>query len=306
MPRKERMRSILAKVETTYGTDATPTGAANALQLVNSEFRPMEGEEVSRNLMLPFMGHQGVTLVGLYGQLTGEVELAGAGAPGTAPAYGPLLRGCGFAEVINAGVDVQYQPVSSGHESLSIYFNLDGVRHVLLGARGTWVLNLNAKQIPRLQMTFTGLLGTITDAALPAGVLTGWKKPLPVGKANTTFSLHGHSGPLESLSINLGADIQPRHLINAESIEYVDRQMTGSAVLEAVSIAAKDWYSIAVAETLGALAVTHGVAAGNIVQLDADAVQIGRPGYGANQKIVNNSLPLFLRSGGTEFKITVK
>lgn len=306
MARKEILRSILAKVDATYGTDAVPTGAANAIQLVNSAFQPMLGEEVGRDLMRPYMGHQGVMLVGLYGQLTGEVELSGSGTAGTAPAYGPILRGCGMAEVINAGVDVQYQPVSSGHESLSIYFNQDGVRHVLLGARGTWEINLRAKQIPRMSVTLTGLLGTITDTALPTDILTAFKKPVPVGKANTTFSLHGHAGPLESLAISLGADIQPRHLINAESIEYVDRKMTGNAAFEAVSIAAKDWYSIALAETEGAMNLVHGKVAGNIVQFDADAVQIGRPGYAASQKIVTNTLPLIIKSGGVEFKITVK
>ncbi len=35
MPRYTRKTAILAKIETTYGTDAAPTGAANALLISN-------------------------------------------------------------------------------------------------------------------------------------------------------------------------------------------------------------------------------------------------------------------------------
>ena len=178
-----RNRAILAKPETVYGTDAVPTGAANAMQLTNVVFNPSVGEEVSRDLVVPYMGHQGVILTGSYATLSGECEIAGSGAPGTAPAWGPLTRACAFQEVISAGVDVQYKPISAAQESVSIYFNVDGVRHVLLGARGTKTFGFTPKQIPRWQYSFSGLLGTISDASLPAVTLTGFIKPVPVNKA---------------------------------------------------------------------------------------------------------------------------
>ncbi|WP_457587288.1 phage tail tube protein [Ensifer canadensis] len=309
MSRFFRNLAILAKNEVTYGVDAVPTGAANAMQMVNARLEPLVGEDLNRELMLPHMGHQGVILVGNFARLTGEVEITGAGAAGTAPPYGPLLRGCAMQEVVTAGVDVQYTPISKLQEAASIYFNADGVRHILLGSRGTFTLNLTPRQIPRFSFTMTGLLGTITDTALPAVTLAAWQKPVPVSKANTTFSLHGHAGACEGITMDIGNQIEPRFLIGAESIEHVDRQMTGSAIMEAVSLATKNWFQIAQDHTKGILAASHGTVAGNIVDFDGPAVQVGRPTLGETQRILNNTLPLFYTptaAGNDEFKITVK
>lgn len=307
MKRFFRNRAILAKIETIYGTDAVPTGAANAMQMTNVVFNPSVGQEERRDLVLPYMGHQGVILTGTYATLAGEVEIAGSGTPGTAPAYGPLLRACGMAEVIEAGVDVQYSPVSALHEAVSIYFNADGVRHIMIGARGTFTFQLTPLRIPRFAFTFTGLLGTITDAALPVVNVSDFIKPVTVNKANTTFSLHGLAGATEGVNIDLANQIEPRFLIGSESIEQVDREMTGTATMEAVSLATKNWFKISHSETTGPLAAQHGRVAGNTVAFDASTVQIGRIGYGETQKIINNGLPLILQNPGTgEFTITVR
>ncbi|MFD1330258.1 phage tail tube protein [Mycoplana ramosa] len=303
-----RNRAILVKPETTYGTDAAPTGAANAMLMTNASLEPLVGQEAARDLVLPYMGHQGVILTGNHARLSGEIEIAGSGTAGTPPAYGPMLRSCGMAEVVDAGVDVQYSPVSSLFESCSIYFNMDGNNHVLLGARGTFTVQLNPSQIPRFAFTMTGLLGTISAIALPTVDVTDFKTPVPVTKANTTVSLHGHEGVCEGLTIDMGNQIEPRFLINHESVEQVDRQVTGSAIMEVTALATKNWLAIAQAHTKGALAAQHGTVAGNIVTFSAAAVQIGRPTFGESQRIINNTLPLMFTpsAGNDEFKITVK
>lgn len=305
--RYQRKVACLAKVETTYATDAAPTGAANAIQLTNFTLTPIAGEEVSRELLLPYLGNQGVELVGSYGQIEFDVEIAGSGTAGTAPAYGPLLRACGLAEIISAGVSVAYSPVSAGYEAVSLYFNLDGVNHKFLGARGNVSLNLTPKQIPRLRFNFSGLLGTIADTALPAVTLTAFKRPVPVSKANTTVSLHGTALITESLALDLGNQVEARHLIGDESIEIVARSATGTLVAEAASLATKNWFQIAQQRTRGALSAVHGTVAGNIVTIGAPAVEIGRPTYGATQGIANYSIPLMLcpSNGDDEFSLTV-
>lgn len=308
MPRYMRKQAVLAKIETTYGNDATPTGAANAIQMTNASYQ-VRADEVSRDLLKAYMGHQGVQLVNKYATLSGDVEIAGAGAAGTVPGYGVLLRMAGFAETITAGSKVEYLPVSANHEAGSVYFNLDGVNHVLLGTRANLKAALTPGQIPRFTFEMTGLLGTIADVALPTGVYTAFKDPVPVSKANTTFSLHGYAGATESVSFDMGSDINPRMLINHESIQYVDRQAVGEAVMEAAALSTINWFQIAQAHTVGVLAAQHGVAAGNIVGFDASAVQVGLPEYGDSQKIVNNKLKLMLKPsavGNDELKITVK
>ena len=304
-----RNRAILAKIETLYGQDSAPTAAANAMQMTNVEFDPSAGQEVARDLVLPYMGHQGVMLVGSYGTLSGEVELAGAGAAGTVPAYGVLLRACAMREVIAAGVDVQYSPVSKNQESCSIRFNGDGVQHILLGCRGTFTLDLAPLAIPRLKFVFTGLLGQVTDLAMPTTIdLTKFIKPVPVNKANTTFSLHGYAGGTDSISFDLGNQIEPDFLIGEEGIEHVDRMMTGEATIRADVLSAINWYDRSANHTSGPLAGQHGITAGNIVKFDASQVQIGRPKYGESRKRINNRLPFFClpTAGNDEFLLTIK
>lgn len=300
--------AILAKPETVYGTDPTPTGVANAMQVSSVRFTPLAGSEENRDLIKPYMGHQGVTLVGNYRQIEFDVEMGGAGAAGTVPKYGVLLRACGFAEVISAGVDVSYSPVSGAFEAAALYYFLDGKRWVMLGCRGKVSLSIEPLKKPRFKFTLSGLLGTVTDTALPVADYTGFIEPPVVSKANTTFSLGGLAAPMAGLTIDGGQQIEPRFLVNYEAIEHVDRKMTGSVVLDQVLQATKDWEAISIAGTKQVLAVQHGTMAGNIVALAAPKVQIGRTTHGDSQRVANNTLPLMFtpNSGNDELVITVK
>ena len=309
MTRYTRKMAVLAKIETTSGTDSNPTGTANAMQFVNVSYAPIEGDEVSRDLMLPYLGNSGILLAGTYGKFEGEIEIAGAGTAGTAPAYGPLLRACGLAEVTTAGTSVVYSPVSAAFESISLYFNHDGVNHVLLNTRGNVVATFEPKKIPKFKFSFVGLLGTWTDAALPTVTLTGFKTPLLVSKTNTpTFTLHGNAAPGESLTLDLGQKVEPRFLIGSESIEISDRSASGTAVIEARPLATVNWFDRAKTRTRGTLQLIHGTTAGSIVQIDAPAVEIGKPTQGVSQGIITYSLPLILcpSAGNDELTITVK
>lgn len=303
-----RKLGALAKIEAAYGQDAGPTGAANALLLSDTTVTPLEGDKVSRDLMLPYFGDQGFVLAASYGKVECSIEMAGAGAAGTAPAYASLLRACGLAEVLTAGTKAEYHPVSSNAEAATLYMNLDGVNHALVGARGTLTMSLTPKQIPKFRFSLSGLLGPIGDAALPVQVLNAFQKPLVCSKANTAFSLFGISPVMESLNIDLGNQVEPRMLVNSESIEITDRKSSGTTVIEAVSIATKDWFSLARSSTVGAMLVTHGLTAGNIVEVEAAAVQVGNPTYGNTQGILNNTLPLTFCpvAGDDEFVIRVR
>ncbi len=308
MPRIIRKLALLAKMEATYSTDPTPTGVANAMQMTDVSIDPLTGSEEARGLLLPHLGHQGIVLTGDYVRISGMVEIAGAGAAGDVPAYGPLLRACGFSETITAATKVDYDPVSDAFESVTCYYNLDGVNHIMLGARGSVELDFTSKQIPKFKFTLTGLLGTIADTALPAADLSSFVTPLPVSKAATTLSLHGAARIAETISINVNNSVEPRHLIGSESVEITDRETTGQATLEASTLADVDWFGIAIARTRAALALNHGTVAGNIVAIDAPAVEIGRPTEGQTQKILNYQLPLMFvpATGNDELTISVK
>ena len=300
--------ALLAKIEASYGVDSVPTGAANAIQASNVELTPIAGSEQSRELVLPYFGHQGVILVQNHVTMAFDVEIAGAGAAGTAPAWGPLMRACGFDETITAATMVEYTFDQDVADALSMYFNLDGVRHIALGAKGSASWSLVPAQIPRFRFSYTALLGTISDTALPTVDLTDFITPVPVNKANTTMALHGWASIAESIAFELGNQVEPRFLIGDESVRITGRQSTGTAVVEAKSLATKNWFQIAQQHSTGALDVQHGTVAGNIVEFDAPAVQIGRPTQGQSQGIANYSLPLMFKpvAGNDELKVTVR
>lgn len=92
---------ILAKIEATAGTDAAPVASTDAVLVENPQFNPnpnlVNTDEVSGSL-----DGAGPMVGGLKATLSFDVYLKGAGAAGTVPEIGKLLRACGFAETINA------------------------------------------------------------------------------------------------------------------------------------------------------------------------------------------------------------
>jgi len=96
-----RKKVILAKIESVYNTDPTPTGAANAIAIRNAafDFTPLELAYVDRDIVRHTLGHDVQLVAASSVRLRCEVELAGSGAAGTPPAWGPLLRACAMAQV---------------------------------------------------------------------------------------------------------------------------------------------------------------------------------------------------------------
>lgn len=306
-----RKRTILAKIETVYGTDPVPTGAANAILVRNLTITPQETETASRDLVRTYLGNSEQLPVAIHGMLEFEIEMAGAGAAGTAPAYGPLLRACAFAETINAGVSVVYAPVSATFESVTLYFNVDGVLHKMTGARGTVSLDIIAKAIPVFKFKFTGLYVAVIDAAAPTVTLTAWQKPVPVNGVNTTgLTLHAYAGGvLSQLSIDMANSVIFRSLVGAESVLITDRKPAGNITMEATTVAAKDWWTTVKNATTGALSITQGTVAGNKVKIDAPAVQIIKPTYQDMDGVQMLQAGLILvpgTSGNDEISITVQ
>ncbi|HEY9081342.1 phage tail tube protein [Magnetovibrio sp.] len=309
MPLKWRKKVILAKTETVYGTDPVPTGAANAIMISDVTINPLEGDNASRGLVRDTLGSEPTIPVGTHVSCEFSVEIAGAGAAGTAPAYGPLLRACAMAETITALTDVQYDPVSSGEESATLYFNNDGNLHPLLGARGNVTIELAANQIPHFKFRFIGLWSDPVAAALPTPDFTAFTTPIPVNNANTpTFTVHGYSGVMANVKFDLGNVVKHRDLVNSESVNFGDREAKGSTSFEAPALGTKNFFTIAKAATLDAVQVVHGLTAGNIVQFDAPKVQIQSPKYSESDGIsmLDMSLNVTPNTGDDELKITVK
>jgi hypothetical protein len=305
-----RKRVILAKIETTYGTDSVPTGAANAILVRNLNVQPVATALVGREIIRPYLGNYEQLNASTHVELDFEVEMAGAGAAGTVPGYGALLRACGLSETTTASVKVEYKPISTGFESVSIYINVDGVQHKVTGCRGDVELTINARAIPVFKFKMVGIYNAPTDVALPTVTYTSFQTPLVANSTNTTgFSLFSYAGILESLNFQVGNQIDYRALIGSSYVQLTDRKAAGSCTFEAVSIATKDFFAISQASATGALAITHGTVAGNKVVLTANQVDLLNPTYtdnGGVQMLQTGFVAVPTTAGGDEFVISVQ
>lgn len=96
-----RKKMILAKIESVYGTDPTPTGAANAILTKDLSIQTFQGNTVELNYDKPYLGNDKSLYTAPYTTVSFGVDVAGSGTAGTVPAYDPLLRACGFAAAAN-------------------------------------------------------------------------------------------------------------------------------------------------------------------------------------------------------------
>lgn len=294
MALKWNRKVLLAKIETTYGTDAAPTGAANAILATSVQLQPMEGQDVSRELELTTLGPQATVPVEVHAKLSFEVELAASGVVGTVPAWGTLLRGCAVAETIQAGTSVTYNPVSTGHESLTLHFWVEDTKYALVGARGTATIKIDAQKVPKIAFAFTGLFTQPSALAQAVPTLTAWKKPVVATMANTpVFTLGGTSLVLRSFELDLANELATRFLIGSEGVLITQKAEKISCTVEAVPVTTLNPYALAMAQTASPLILTHGTVAGAKATINAPLAQIQRPsGLAQNQGIVEWPLSL--------------
>lgn len=305
-----RKKVLLAKLESTYGVDSSPA-TTDAVLTKNLSIQPYNGPVVSRDTDRSTLGSESQINTAPGVQVSFEVEIAGSGTPGDAPAWGEVLRACGFAETIDAGVDVEYAPISQAIPSATLKFYLDGQEHAVRGARGTVVFQMSRGQIPTMAFTFMGLYTRPTAVALPSEDVSDYIAPVALTQANTpTFTLGGVASILESLSIDMGNNIVHRNLVGSDSVQMTDRAATGQMVLEAPAIGTKNWFADVESHagiTTQALSLVHGTAAGNIVSLAAPKVQLASidPQESDGLVVYNMSAIYIPNTGDDELVITV-
>ena len=164
MAQLTRKRVILIEAESSYGTDPTP--AATDVVLVRYlSITPQSSDVVNRDVVRPYLGASQQLLANTKVECTFSVELAGSGTAGTAPRYGSALKACGFSETVASGTSVTYEPISASFSSITIHYNVDGVRHIVTGCRGSFVISAAVGEIPSIDFSFTGIYNAPTDTA---------------------------------------------------------------------------------------------------------------------------------------------
>ena len=283
-----RKTVVLAKIEATYGTDATPA-AADAL-LISEATLTYQSNNKTRDVIRPFLGAAEELVGDDNMQLSFTTEAPGSGTKGTAPPWGKLLRACGMAEVVTALTRVVYTPVSEAFSSLTMVFAVDGIWYKMTGARGTFELTAAIGETPKLKFTFTGRYDGLVGTTAVTASLGAWKVPLMVTNYNTgdfslgaTYAAGVISGgdPFASrgfsLNINNSVVYQPMLGANADRVLITDRQASGSVTLDLPAAAEGQFRADVRANTPRSFSFVHGTADGYKLSLYAPKAQFTNP-----------------------------
>lgn len=290
MTRYVRNSAILAKLEVTEGVDSVPTGAANALLVSDMTINPLNAQNVDRDLVRNYFGASEQLVGTAYVEAGFTNELAGSGTAGTVAPWGPLLVACGFIETSSLG-HRQYAPdVPGAQKSATIYYHDDGIRHSLLGAKGTTKVGMGMGNRPTLMFNFLGIDGGVAAAANPATTLTAWRTPLVITNPNTgdvrfggTYApttgvvTGGTSYTSLGLDLDVGNNVQFTPMLGADFIDITGRSVTGSLSLFLTAAQEVTFMASVKANTLQSISLEHGTVAGGIVGVFLSSAQLINP-----------------------------
>lgn len=290
MARLIKRTVVLVKPEVTSGTDSVPTGAANAIQVMDLSITPLDAKNIDTNYITSWFGGA-AQLVGTASvKCSFSVLLAGAGTAATAPAWGNLLLACANAETTGLTVPnrVEYLPATDTLKTATIYWYDDGLLHKLLGCFGNVKLSAKSGEAPKLTFDFIGLDGGVSATSNATATLTGWKVPPAVTKANITDVLLGctySAGALSGgtsynstgLAIDWGNQVAFAPMLTTEQVVLTDRNMTGSVSLDLTAAQEVTMMTAVKANTLQGLGFVIGTATGNKIMLHMPQVQLISP-----------------------------
>ena len=305
MTLKTKKTAVFAKKETTYGTAVALVGA-DVIRTHAAKLTAFQANEIKRDLDGQGFGSTGTIHSGAHVMLEFDVELAGSGAAGTRPEYGDLFLACAMSETIVAATSVTYAPASNSTDSLTMYCEIDGQRHALIGARGTWQLKADSQGIPYLHFQFTGMwVDPLTTAALVPD-FTGYTTPRPIAFDYTPeISLQGLLSVYKSFGFDMGNQVEFFDNPGEQSVEITDRKCSGNVSLLAPTLTTKNYFTTAKADTTGVLTMVHGMTAGNIITLNAPYAQILSPNYGDDKGRATIDAKLDIQRNVTDDEMTL-
>lgn len=275
-----RKSVILAKVESSYGSDSTPVAATDAILCSEPQIKPI-GKRLERDNIRASISPLQPIIIGEMYEITFVTEIKGSGTAGTAPEIAPLFLGCGMAETVVASTSVAYDPVSSSFDSLSIYFYRDGILHKILGARGDLQAVVESSEYGKISWTFQGIYAGPADVSLVSGTYNAILPPICVA---STFTMGSYTPVARKVEVGLNNALGRRDDITQttglKEIIITRRDTKGSFDPESVLVTTKNFWSEWNASTAQALSCIIGVTAGNIYEISGPKCVFDDLSYG--------------------------
>ena len=158
---------------------------------------------------------------------------------------------------------------------------LDGVLHTLTGARGTFVINAQAGQLPTISWTFTGQYVAPEDAAVPSATYETTRRSM---FELAELSVNGYNAVVDNVSYTQANEVQIRPDANAsdgyDGVRITDRNPTLGIDPEATLVATQDFWRALAESTQMPFTCRFGRTAGNTVHILFPSTQYTGLSYG--------------------------
>jgi hypothetical protein len=214
---------LLAKVETTEGTDAAPV-AANAVAInepLAADGEPAFKTERPKLVIGPaIQATRPLTPKGMKGTWSSNINLKGPGSAysaGNVPETDPFWQSAGYSAtiVVTPGSEkVTYKPAATGLKSHTEYYYVDGKLKKMLGCKTDFQLEFSAGGPVVFQPKRTGLYQPPTDTALVASPV--YDTTLDPVADNIALSVNAYAaGIIRKFTLTGGNHIAQRANANA-------------------------------------------------------------------------------------------
>lgn len=314
---------LAVKAETTPGTWATPTFAANALTVRSLRIDPFNATTLRRNIEQPFAGSRPSLPSGVHRGFGFELELSGKGAglAGSVAAWAPVLNMMLFGAAVPSASEVAYPLTSAGDGGAnSLLLLKDTLMHEARGARANAVFNFTEKQTPFVAIDGLALFrtdGEVYTAGASTGIaLANYAAPVEVNLANTVITLDGFTLGVREFTLDLGLSPSLYTTTNQRAIifgkdEAKDRRGAKFTMkFELPDSASKNYSASLAAGSQIAFSLVHGVTSGNIVQLSSSSAIIETISYSSEDNRIFASVAGVLvptgSAGNNEFTLVTK
>lgn len=309
-PFRKKLFAVAVKIEPTPGVSSAPTLAADALRIIgqpDATFTALESGENTDEQTGDFGGAEKSQSVGHIVTVDLPMRVPGKLVAAGVPRHSVLMRGAGFAELIDAtpgSEKVTYRDLSSGHENFSLLMVTDeeeqfiavgcSVSRVVVrkdvGRPGLYTFSVRG-YVPAAPVS-----GSLAGLVLPGGIAAPWK-------GNTV--LLGAPGAPEWGPATVGGSLKPRTAeitienpvadslsagatdITTEGVVITDRTVSASMDVQKVALSVFNPYDVARASGQGTgtaiphdtrLQIKHGLTQYFRETINTGYWEIGNPG----------------------------
>lgn len=312
-PYRERVRLLLAKIETTSGVDAAPVATADTVRTKGiptigpGYLNPGLRDDVQTGVL---MTTPRAAPAGRFASIDVVIEVGGSatGAPYDATTGRPeadvFLRICGMSRFVGStgGAElIRYQTVDEGMETATVWAYTAGKLIKLVGCVATMRLSGTANQVGEFAFTVTGRVAAeVGESALPGSIgLSDLKPPLfhsgPASIGTWTSATAGDPLVLKSIEVDLGNVIADRPSAGATDGHagylITDRRARQTMVVEVPALATFDAFALSKAiASLPLTAYQFGTAQYNRLKVQTGVWALEMPALGAQSGLMTQSL----------------